>query len=56
MDMWLFGGLVTAMVVAILWQKWPTRRPSLLASRYIMTKTTDGEPLQFLVRATRRTR
>ncbi len=57
MDMWfLLGGLVAAVAIAVLYLKWPTRRPSPLGIRYIMTKTVDGQPLQFLVRATRRTR
>lgn len=57
MDMWwLLGGLVAAVTLAVLYLKRPTRRPSPLGIRYIMTKTADGQPLQFLVRATRKTR
>ena len=56
MDLWLIGGLATAVAMAILYRKWPGKRPLALANRYIMTETEDGEPLQFLVRATRRTR
>ena len=53
---WLTGGLVTAVAIGILYWIRPGKRPSPLAGRCIMTKTDDGEPLQFLVRATRRTR
>jgi hypothetical protein len=57
MDMWLLlSGLIAAVAVGILYMKRPPRRSSSLGVPYIMTKTADGEPLQFLVRATRRTR
>lgn len=57
MDMWLLlGGLMAAVAIGILCMKKPTRRPSPLGVPYIMTKTADGEPLQFLVRTTRKIR
>ena len=57
MDLWwLLGGLMAAVTLTVLYLKRPTRRPSPLGIRYIMTKTADGQPLQFLVRATRKTR
>lgn len=56
MDLWLIGGLVTAVAIAILYRKWPGKRPLALPNRYVMTETADGEPLQFLVRSTRKTR
>jgi hypothetical protein len=57
MDMWwLFAGLVAAIAIAVLYLKRPTRGSTPLEIRYIMTTAVDGQPLQFLVRATRRTR
>lgn len=57
MDMWwILGGLVTALAITALYRKGLMSRRSPLGIRYIMTKTADGQPLQFLVRATRRTR
>ncbi|HWF59627.1 MAG TPA: hypothetical protein VN666_04875 [Nitrospira sp.] len=53
---WLLGGLIAAVIVVLLYRTRRTRRQSSLAAGPIMTKTADGEPLQFLVRATRRTR
>jgi hypothetical protein len=53
---WLLGGLIAAVAIGKVYLKRPTRRPSPLGIPYIMTKTADGEPLQFLVRATRKTR
>ena len=57
MDVWLLlGGLLAAVALGILSMKRLMRRPGPLGVPSIMTKTADGEPLQFLVRATRRTR
>lgn len=57
MDMWLeVGGLLVAVIIALLYLRRPTRRPSPLGIRHIMTTTADGHPLQFLVRATRKMR
>jgi len=53
---YLIGGLVAAVAMAILYWKWSRKHPSPFTVRYIMTKTADGEPLQFLVRGTRKTR
>jgi hypothetical protein len=52
----LFCGFVAAMAIAGLYLERPTRRSAPLGIRYILTKTADGEPLQFLIRATRKTR
>lgn len=52
---WLLGGVVTVAIGAIVYKEWRSRR-SPAASHCVMTKTTDGELLQFLVRPTRRTR
>lgn len=38
---WLLGGLVAAMPLAVLDQKWRTSRRSPLTARHIMTKTTE---------------
>lgn len=51
---WLAGGMVTMMVGAVLYKGWRQRRRVSPGSHTVMTKTTDGELLQFLVRPTRR--
>ena len=51
--LWLLGGIVTVAVGIILYKEWKIRRQP--ASHSVMTKTTDGTMLQFLVRPTRRT-
>jgi hypothetical protein len=51
---WLLGGLVTMMAGGLLYKaRRPRRRVS--SPHTVMTKTTDGELLQFLVRPTRKT-
>jgi uncharacterized membrane protein YedE/YeeE len=52
---WVVGGMVTMMVGAFLFKGWRQRRRVSSGSHTVMTKTTDGELLQFLVRPTRRT-
>ncbi len=52
---WLFGGLVTMMAGGLLYKAWRPRRRLSSGSHTVMTKTTDGELLQFLVRPTRKT-
>jgi hypothetical protein len=54
---WLFGGMVVVGVGVgvLLYKEWKFRRLPQVASHYVMTKTADGELLQFLVRPTRRT-
>ena len=52
---WLLGGLGIMLVGGILYREWRSRRWSSSASHSVMTKTTDGELLQFLVRSTRKT-
>jgi hypothetical protein len=52
---WLLGGLVAVAVGVVLYKGWRLRRWSSSASHSVMTKTTDGELLQFLVRSTRKT-
>ncbi len=49
---WLLGGVVVMVVGGILYKEWKGRRWS--PSHSVMTKTTDGTMLQFLVRPTRR--
>jgi hypothetical protein len=50
---WLLGGIGSLVVGLVLYREWRVRRgPS--SSHSVMTKTTDGEPLQFLVRPTRK--
>lgn len=51
---WLLGGIVTLAVGVVLFREWKVRRQPASASHCVMTKTTDGELLQFLVRPTRR--
>ncbi|MGE0644771.1 MAG: hypothetical protein AB7P24_13965 [Nitrospira sp.] len=52
---WVAGGMVSMMVVgAVLYKGWRHRRRVASGSHTVMTKTTDGELLQFLVRPTRR--
>lgn len=52
---WLLGGMVAVAVGVVLYREWRLRRWLSAASTRVMTKTTDGELLQFLVRPTRRT-
>ena len=52
---WLLGGMVAVAVGVVLFKEWRSRRWSPSASHSVMTKTTDGQLLQFLVRPTRRT-
>ncbi len=52
---WLLGGVAAVAAGGLLYKKWKFRRPPSTASHCVMTKTTDGELLQFLVRPTRRT-
>ncbi|MBS0154029.1 MAG: hypothetical protein JSS38_05535 [Nitrospira sp.] len=49
---WLLGGVVVILVGGVLYKGWKSRRWS--PSHSVMTKTTDGTMLQFLVRPTRR--
>jgi hypothetical protein len=51
---WLLGGMVAVAVGALLYREWRFRRLPPVASHCVMTKTADGELLQFLVRPTRR--
>lgn len=51
---WLLGGLVGMVVGIGVVQKWNGRRRPRSVFRSVMTKTMDGEPLQFLVRPTRK--
>lgn len=53
---WLLGGIGAFEAVIVLYRKWLAKHPSVEVPRHIMTKTVDGEPLQFLVRGTRSTR
>lgn len=52
---WLLGGTVAVAIGAFVYKGWKFRRSPSAASHCVMTKTTDGELLQFLVRPTRRT-
>ncbi|OQW30909.1 MAG: hypothetical protein A4E19_09190 [Nitrospira sp. SG-bin1] len=52
---WLLGGMVAMAVGIILYKEWKSRRWLPSPSHSVMTKTTDGTMLQFLVRPTRRT-
>lgn len=52
---WLLGAIVSLAVGVILYREWKVRRQPASAPHSVMTKTTDGELLQFLVRPTRRT-
>ncbi|MBL8075405.1 MAG: hypothetical protein JNL29_13645 [Nitrospira sp.] len=49
---WLLGGVVVMLVCVAMYKEWKCRRWS--SSHSVMTKTTDGTMLQFLVRPTRR--
>jgi|GEM_PF-1726876 len=51
---WLLGGVAAIAVGVVLYKEWRLRRWSSAASHSVMTKTTDGTMLQFLVRSTRR--
>jgi hypothetical protein len=52
---WLLGGLVAVAIGVIVYKEWKVRHRPLSGSHCVMTKTTDGELLQFLVRPTRGT-
>lgn len=55
MSMWWLLGVVVAIAVGVvLYREWRLRRWLSAASHSVMTKTTDGTMLQFLVRSTRR--
>ncbi len=54
MTWWLLGGLVTMVAGVLLYREWKIRRQSMSGSVSVMTKTTDGQLLQFLVRPTRK--
>ncbi len=51
---WLLGLLVGAAVGLRVFREWKGRRQPQSLFRTVMTKTMDGEPLQFLVRPTRK--
>ncbi|NGZ94793.1 MAG: hypothetical protein CV089_01445 [Nitrospira sp. WS110] len=51
----LLGVLVTMMAGGFFYRMRRQRRQASSGSHTVMTKTTDGELLQFLVRPTRRT-
>ncbi len=51
---WVAGGMATMMVGVLVYKGWRQRRRLSSGSHTVMTKTTDGELLQFLVRPTRR--
>lgn len=51
---WLLGGLVTMVAGVVLYRERKIRRPPMSGSVSVMTKTTDGQLLQFLVRPTRK--
>ena len=51
---WLLGGVVTMMGGVLAYKVWRPRRRLSSGSHTVMTKTTDGELLQFLVRPTRK--
>ncbi|MFY4727905.1 hypothetical protein [Nitrospira sp. BLG_2] len=52
---WLLGGMVAVAAGGLLYKEWKFRRSPSAGSHCVMTKTKDGELLQFLVRSTRRT-
>lgn len=51
---WLLGGLVVMVAGVVLYREWKIRRHPMPGSVSVMTKTTDGQLLQFLVRPTRK--
>ena len=51
---WLLGGLVGAAAGILLFQCWQIRLRPRSVFRSVITKTMDGEPLQFLLRSTRK--
>ncbi|HMS84472.1 MAG TPA: hypothetical protein PKD12_12535 [Nitrospira sp.] len=51
---WLLGGLVTMVAGVVSYREWKIRRQPMSGPLSVMTKTTDGELLQFLVRPTRK--
>lgn len=53
---WFIAGLGLAVLVIVISLTWSTKRSSSGGARSVMTETADGEPLQFLVRATRKSR
>ena len=52
---WLLGGLAAVAIGVVLYKELKVRYRSQSSSHSVMTKTTDGELLQFLVRSTRKT-
>ncbi len=52
---WLLGGLAAVAIGIVLYKEWTVRHRPQSGAHCVMTKTTDGELLQFLVRPTRRT-
>lgn len=51
---WLLGGLVSMVAGVVFYREWKIRRQPTSGPLSVMTKTTDGELLQFLVRPTRK--
>ncbi|MFO0697703.1 MAG: hypothetical protein U0236_00615 [Nitrospira sp.] len=51
---WVLGGLVTMVAGVVLYREWKIRRQPIAGPLSVMTKTTDGQFLQFLVRPTRK--
>ena len=51
---WLLGGLVTMVAGVVLYREWKIRRQPMSGAVSVMTKATDGQLLQFLVRPTRK--
>ncbi|HEX5545389.1 MAG TPA: hypothetical protein VFX10_07815 [Nitrospira sp.] len=54
MSAWLLAGLLAAAVGSVVFQEWKGRRRERAVFRCVITKTMEGEPLQFLVRPTRK--
>ncbi len=52
---WLLGGLVAVAIGVVLYKERKVRHRPQSGPHCVMTKTTDGTLLQFLVRPTRRT-
>ncbi len=52
--LWIFGGLICMVAGMGLYLQRHFRRRHRSKSRSVMTKTMDGESLQFLVRPTRK--
>ncbi len=51
---WLLGGMVAVAIGVVVCKEWKVRHRPQSGSHCVMTKTTDGTLLQFLVRPTRR--